>query len=185
MTDKQIMIDGINVSECRYFNGYQRIVRNNECIVDMQNACIEEIKTKPCSQKHNCYFKNWQRKEQECERLKKEKAEILEKTGMIETLQGYTVKDIEYMEQQLDQLKEENEELKQFLSKEPLAIQALQSAYSDYKKRSEVFFEMIGEYKQTLAEIKEIAIFNWSDKNMGFMCNQILQKINECEIINE
>lgn len=70
MTDKQIIIDECNVSECKYFNGYQRIVRNNECIVDMQNACIEEIKTKPCSQKHNCYFKNWQRKEQECERLK-------------------------------------------------------------------------------------------------------------------
>ena len=70
MPDKQLIIEACNVSECKYFNGYQRIVRNNECIVDMQNACIEEIKTKPCSQKHNCYFKNWQRKEQECERLK-------------------------------------------------------------------------------------------------------------------
>ena len=65
-------IDGIDVSECKYFSKYQKIVRNNECIVDMQNACIEEIKTKPCSQKHNCYFKNWQRKEQECEELKEE-----------------------------------------------------------------------------------------------------------------
>ena len=72
MTDKQIIIDECKVSECKYFNGYQRIVRNNECIVDMQNACIEEIKTKPCSQKYNCYFKNWQRKEQECEQLKAE-----------------------------------------------------------------------------------------------------------------
>ena len=68
-------------------------------------------------------------------------------------LQGEKIK----LETQLDQLKKENEELKQFLSKEPLALQALQTGYADYKKRSQVFFEMINQYKQTLEEIREIA----------------------------
>lgn len=71
-TATSLIIDGVDVSECKYFSKYRKIVRNNECIVDMQNACIEEIETKPCNQKHNCYFKNWQRKEQECEQQKAE-----------------------------------------------------------------------------------------------------------------
>lgn len=112
MTDKQIIIDGIDVSECRYFNGYQRIVRNNECIVDMQNACIEEIKTKPCSQKHNCYFKNWQRKEQECKNNKiahQMELDIYNQACL--NLQ----EELKETFEQLDQLKAENEELKKQL----------------------------------------------------------------------
>ena len=59
--------------------------------------------------------------------------------------------------EELARKEQECGELKQFLSKEPLAIQALQSGYADYKKRSEVFFEMIKQYKQALREIEEIA----------------------------
>jgi hypothetical protein len=99
MTDKQITIDECNVSECKYFNGYQRIVRNNECIVDMQNACIEEIETKPCSQKHNCYFKNWQRKEQECEYWKHQAELGVDTTNRL-------TKELKEKEQECDELKE-------------------------------------------------------------------------------
>ena len=173
---------------------------NTKCIFYADDICRNGDKTRDCVncarvEYHSLYSLNWdnqerlqkiiKHKEQECKELKKEKAEILEKTGMIETLQGYTVKDIEYMEQQLDQLKKENEELKQFLSEEPLALQALQTGYADYKKRSEVFFEMINQYKQTLEEIREIAkeIFKTKDWVCGaYAANgakQILQKINE------
>ena len=55
--------------------------------------------------------------------------------------------------------------MKQFLSKEPLAIQALQSGYADYKKRSEVFFEMVKDYKQALREIKNLTE---SEEYVGF-----------------
>lgn len=79
MTDKQIIVDGVDVSKCKYFSKYQKIVRNNECIVDIQNACVEEIETKPCWQEHNCYFKNWQRKEQECEELTSKCSQLEEK----------------------------------------------------------------------------------------------------------
>lgn len=62
---------------------------------------------------------------------------------------------IKRLEEEIKQLKEENETLRQFLSKEPLALQALQSAYSDYKKRSEVFSEMIKELKEEIEQLTE------------------------------
>lgn len=115
MTDKQIIIDGCDVSECKYFSKYQKIVRNNECIVDIQNACVEEIKTKPCSQKHNCYFKNWQRKEQECEKWKN--AYEVKEDALTESEEEY-----EELEEQRNKLKAKNKELKkQFESTKGLA----------------------------------------------------------------
>lgn len=49
--------------------------------------------------------------------------------------------------EQLQQLKKENKELKEFLSKEPLALQALQKAYSSYKKDTETLWGMLKEIK--------------------------------------
>lgn len=90
------------------------------------------------------------------------------------------------LNERYDQLKAENDELRQLLSKEPLALQALQSGYSDYKKRSEVFFKMVQEYKQTLTEIKEVTEKSYrtplAEKDC-IVCDdflrQILQKISE------
>lgn len=56
-----------------------------------------------------------------------------------------------------DRLKEENKTLEQFLSKEPLALQALQKGYASYKESTDVFYQMVKTYKQTLQEIKAIA----------------------------
>lgn len=64
---------------------------------------------------------------------------------------------INYFIEESERLKEENKTLEQFLSKEPLALQALQKGYASYKKSTDVFYEMIKKYKQTLQEIKEIA----------------------------
>ena len=100
------------------------------------------------------------------------------------------------LQQQLDQLKAENDTLRQFLSKEPLALQALQSRYASYKKSSDVFYEMVKQYKQTLTEIKEIAECCQTPANCKDYCQfynecidgglpLILQKINECEGSND
>jgi hypothetical protein len=90
MTDKQIIIDGVDVSKCKYFSKYQKIVRNNEVVVDIQNACVEEIETKPCWQEHNCYFKDWLRKEQECEELTSKCSQLKQTLAEIkEVLQLY------------------------------------------------------------------------------------------------
>ena len=66
MTDKQIIIDGVDVSECVSFDKLNGL---NICCYDdtredklpFTNFCIEN---------KNCPFKQLKRKEQECERLK-------------------------------------------------------------------------------------------------------------------
>lgn len=55
---------------------------------------------------------------------------------------------IKRLEEEIKQLKEENETLRQFLSKEPLALQELQN-------RSEVFSEMIKELKEEVEQLKQ------------------------------
>lgn len=170
MTDKQIMIDGVDVSGCEHYD----------------EVCLGNHHYKWCKDNDNCYYKQLKRKEQECEELKERlNCNCFDPKNNNNRCISYNriAEDYERDLKQLDQLKSEYEELRQFLAKEPLALQALQSGYADYKKRSEVFFEMINQYKQTLTEIKEIAehCYDQADKeNDGFWT--ILQKISECEV---
>ena len=60
MTDKQIIIDGVDVSECAYFR------KDDPCKNTCQHFCT------PCEwvEIQNCMYKYAKRKEQECEELK-------------------------------------------------------------------------------------------------------------------
>lgn len=58
--DKQIIIDGVDVSECKKL--MQGIV---------PFGCMEDRKTCGCKYNPNCHYKQLKRKEQECEELKK------------------------------------------------------------------------------------------------------------------
>ena len=60
MTDKQIIIDGVDVSGCEYHS----LNKNNCSLCSLSNNLI-------CSYKPFCYYKQLLRKEQECEELKK------------------------------------------------------------------------------------------------------------------
>lgn len=55
----------------------------------------------------------------------------------------------------IKRLQEENNELKEMLSKEPKAMQAFQTAYSGLKKDNEVLWGMVKDYKTALEEIRE------------------------------
>ena len=62
MTDKQIIIDGVNVKDCK-----RRIGKDNFC----------RYYKRPCAENnYNCIWKKYLRKEQECEELKKNIIEI-------------------------------------------------------------------------------------------------------------
>ena len=56
MTDKQIIIGGVDVSGCIYYD-------NGKCLNDEMVQCS-------CKNVAVCYYKEYKRKEQECERLK-------------------------------------------------------------------------------------------------------------------
>ena len=58
MTDKQIIIDGVDIKDCK-----RRIGKDNFC----------RYYKRPCAENnYNCIWKKYLRKEQECEELKKE-----------------------------------------------------------------------------------------------------------------
>lgn len=64
MTDKQIIIDGVDVSGCCCYE-------NGKCL--WTKRYYENNIVPDCKKVKNCYYKNWQRKEQECEDLKEQK----------------------------------------------------------------------------------------------------------------
>lgn len=91
MTDKQIIIDGVDVSECSWYKqGATGMI------------CADWSLSNDCSRNLNCYYKQLKRKEQECEILKEK----------LEQQKGYTVSYKSYVYEQKKQLKAENEKLK-------------------------------------------------------------------------
>ena len=60
MINKQIIIDNIDVSECEF---YGETMKTHNCTLHYE--CLQSCKGT------DCYYKNWKRKEQECEDLKK------------------------------------------------------------------------------------------------------------------
>ena len=185
MTDKQIIIDGVDVSGCPYYigNGGSCSSQDCECI-----KCIHNV----------CFYKDYKAKEQECEALQMSENEAGE---IIAELQAY--KDInEDFKTASEELKAENEELKKIINeaknsnldlKSFLVCEAIQNEYE----------QQLDQLEQTIAEIKEIAeieiecktyeiendCFNETrckalNEHIDFI-KQILQKISECEVENE
>ena len=110
MTDKQIIIDGVDVSGCEYYD-------KNKLLL----TCIcEEY---PCSECHNCNYKQLKRKEQECEKWQVELAYKASELQNIEEKIKPLMKrpdDLDYYDlewivwafaNEFKQLKAENEEL--------------------------------------------------------------------------
>jgi hypothetical protein len=69
MTDKQIIIDGVDVSGCEFFDECEVKLDWSNCLAHCspypEGACYDD-----CSEYPNCYYKQLKAKEQECERLK-------------------------------------------------------------------------------------------------------------------
>lgn len=66
MTDKEeIIIDGVNVGQCKYLNTFTDC-EGYHYYCDL----ADDIKNEYCEHYKNCYFKQLQHKEQECDKLK-------------------------------------------------------------------------------------------------------------------
>ena len=198
MTDKQIIIDGVDVSGCKKYE--HEIVR---CNATLKNMCFCGGR---CTDKKNadCYFKQLKRKEQECEELKKYLHKNFEEKDKLHLIidrlleaSGYDTntasaedfedvyKNMRYEKQQLDQLKAENEELKNF--------------HINLVGVKECDIRELLKLKQALTEIEEVAEKSCCLQPTSVCeeyenckeCNrtsddetvkQILQKISECEV---
>lgn len=74
MTDEQIIIDGVNVKDCK-----RRIGKYNFC----------RYYKRPCAENnYNCIWKKYLRKEQECEELKETVAKIKEICNSVENIEN-------------------------------------------------------------------------------------------------
>ena len=180
MTDKQIIIDGVDVSGCAYFGSTMSTTKN--CTMDSEylhscESCYCYYKQlKKAMNQIVDLNKSIQAKEQECESLSKGYAELTDIvapymddfTGYNEELGGFDL--ILCVKELLDQLKAENDELKKY-------IKHLHNLCGNETDRQY-------QYKQTLTEIKEIIHFNKTNRLLGgayISIEQILQKISEVE----
>ena len=156
MTDKQIIIDGVDVSGCGFYDD-----RCGYC-----DACKDDIDgnsyTK-CMYEDDCYYKQLKRKEQECDELKKIIDEAKNsKLDLKSFLVGEAVQN-EY-EQQLDQLKAENEAYKKMLEDEDVQL-ALTEVRTGERH---LWFNKAEKYKQVLTDIKNIV----DTCNSGIICSE-------------
>ena len=77
--DKEIIIDGVNVVECKYLNK----------VVNEEPYCnIDEEHLYTCSSDDNCYYKKLKRLEQENAELKAENERLKEKIKEIVKIYG-------------------------------------------------------------------------------------------------
>ena len=188
MTDKQIIIDGVDITKCEFCD-----YKNYEYPMCEQKRKRNELNIR-CELRQNCYYKQLKAKEQECEKLQTEfknfEEQIKLQNNFIDSLFKATnnskwldksmlddevsevIEKIELDYEQLDQLKAENEELKKKLDFQKNMYECARADESDK-------FEEILELKQTLEEIKSLCYEQ--DLNEDFFANEILQKISEVE----
>ena len=172
MTDKQIVIDGVDVTKCPSYMDFKKCT-----MLSYVSACEGSC---AYTEFHNLLVENEEikeqlkRKEQECERLKEEVSLLKESNSKLQQMEDSKSIEKFYL-QQLDQLKAENDELKRCYKNN--------STLLDFEETNTTkLVNKIMKLEKTLAEVKEIVTkmeygndfdydFTWGE--------QILQKISE------
>lgn len=112
--DKQIIVDGVDVSGCEFCDWKGS---------DIPQCRIRLASFEPTCKGYNCYYKQLKRKEQECEELEEAnntltitRKKLLGDLCIVEeSLKDYT-EHYNRQSEEVDQLKTENEKLKQTLA---------------------------------------------------------------------
>ena len=171
MTKEPIMIDDVDVAECKFFDEWKHC-ELCEKFAEKENRHLLIEADLRCKEQGDCYYKQLKRKEQECESLK----------DTIK-LQNEMQKEVcEEKNKELDQLKTENKKLKELLN---TRIEDL----CDSCGASSMMPMPCKVYEQALQEIKEI-ITNSFDScyvcNSKDSCEKCLQGeiLQKCEVLN-
>ena len=176
MTDKQIIIDGVDVSRCKKYE--HEIVR---CNATLKNMCFCGGR---CTDKKNadCYFKQLTREKRECAYWKKandDKNKLLSKLGCPTTATARRQAFV--LQQQIDQLKEESKE--QTCGLQPELKRLINKICRKYDIEAKTYHEKIVEiihsldgYNQALIDIEEILKQGIKIHDDIIVSKQILQK---------
>ena len=122
MTDKQIIIDGIDVSGCKFYKGYCRI------------SALCDYSGHLCEVTSNCDYKQLKRKEEECEELKKDLTDL---SKIIDCKNGTILTFKEQLETQLKRKKQECEYWQKELDKTHLLMLEKQNELIKEKEKNE------------------------------------------------
>lgn len=109
MTDKQITIDSVDVSECEHVFARTSLFKEKNFVECTAFFLENEDSRCNCSDNPNCYYKQLKRKEQECEELKIYIESNEQQVKEVETL----VMDNDRLINELDQLKQTLTEIKE------------------------------------------------------------------------
>ena len=136
MVNKEIYIDGVDVSGCEHFSGTYA----KECKAVYANSGYKELHDLKCNKSPNCYYKQLKAKEQECEELKEALNE-----GCLHNLTLMTEQRV--LLQTLTEIKEIAES--EIDSKEFMAIQCMLNGSVDNKNKV---------LKQVLQKISDLEV---------------------------
>lgn len=175
MTNKeQIIIDGVDVSECRSFDKESYTLGVYDCdLNELHGYCY-------CN--NDCHFKQLARKTQECEQIK-EKYEALK----LENQEGYEI--VAELKHECEELKKEKAEIKKYLGISYKTIMQRLEELTEYKLKRQLEYIKIQEendrYRKALQEIEEYAKEN-DDMLQGYHHEwannkQILEIINKAK----
>ena len=148
MRDKQIMIDGVDVSGCKGFYIHDRSTTNidywmyGQCKSSKEYGCY-------CRNNPNCYYKQLARKTQECEQIK-EKYEALK----LENQEGYEI--VAELEHEREELKERLERVEEDLKHQCVDCMNIKS--DRYRKALE---EIEGLVKNFCKDCDDYEDCNW------------------------
>ena len=108
MTNKeQIIIDGVDVSECEFYSS------SENCLEFNGKYTIDICDSTKCSNNPNCYFKQLKHKEQECEELKER---------LVKTEEDLKYQCVDCMNVKSDRYRKALEEIETELSHNPTTI---------------------------------------------------------------
>ena len=170
-----IIIDGVNVEECRHFNYGEGYNQETEEFVEGACECITahdsygELMYYGICKGHNCYYKQLKRKEQELEQYKKSKQ------SSYETMQ----REWNEAKNEVKQLKEENKNIVLCYKNNLLVLNHEELVNNKLTNRCL-------KLEQALQEIKKIAERINNEGIYGYVITDELDKIlQKCEVKNE
>ena len=209
MTDKQIIIDGVDVSRCEFF----RVLRPCGCLGRYRCNC-DSISTESLNcEENNCIYKQLKRKEQECERLKeilKDKTDKYNKLAVnydayvsmaneqLDQLKTEVKSKTEYIQEQREIIDQYSKEIEMYkkcqgkraskreeeLKAENKNLKAKLTEWLDKKGITRTEKEILEQCIKTLTEIKEIAQYDvyTPHTDLCIKLNWVKKKIRECEV---
>ena len=178
MTDKQIMIDGVDVSGCECYNPNIKM-----------NCILHPLQSDACKNNPNCCYKQLARKEQECKELKEINSTLLEYHRHAVTCQECYedgLEDGKTSNKELRKLKQTLTDIKEIAEPYKMPIKKICGNCKKYDDCHACCYKDINCYKYTSADTNACEEFTYSDEFVpNILANNILQKISECEMNNE